>query len=324
MNEITVPSPDLQIQYSFDIDTIRKYYLQEALFNTVDNIKLKVLNEELSEFAPEEGLNTLAKVGLRGEILFPTPYLLDKNPYLLGYYRLILGFSQKKFYTKENGLAHFQKMENKGKFGEKESSRFPELCKKMGESSYSLLNGIGRERLSSNLLHELSLLTVGPQLRGGSNVKKGTDAIEDVFNVVYDIVKDQISTQYKSKIEVVNAAGRTVVIAFSSDPDIVIYEIGKDDHIRKKIAIEVKGGSDFSNIHNRVGEAEKSHQKAKKVGYIECWTVVNVNRINEEISKDESPSTNRFYRISSLKLESGDEYNDFKNNIISLTGIKAE
>ena len=31
-------------------------------------------------------------------------------------------------------------------------------------------------------------------------------------------------------------------------------------------AIEVMAGQDFSNIYNRIGEAEKSHQKAKANG----------------------------------------------------------
>jgi hypothetical protein len=91
---------------------------------------------------------------------------------------------------------------------------------------------------------------------------------------------------------------------------------------RNIVAIEVKGGKDFSNIHNRVGEAEKSHQKAKQSGYVECWTVVNVDRIDIEMAKRESPSTNNFYKISQLISSNGNEYQDFKEHIISLTGIK--
>jgi hypothetical protein len=40
--------------------------------------------------------------------------------------------------------------------------------------------------------------------------------------------------------------------------------------VRSLAAIEIKGGRDYSNIHNRIGEAEKSHQKAEKQGYVEC------------------------------------------------------
>jgi hypothetical protein len=70
---------------------------------------------------------------------------------------------------------------------------------------------------------------------------------------------------------------------------------------RQLIAIEVKGGTDFSNIHNRIGEAEKSHQKARAEGYAECWTVVNVDRIDLDMARRESPSTHRFYRLSDLE-----------------------
>jgi hypothetical protein len=41
------------------------------------------------------------------------------------------------------------------------------------------------------------------------------------------------------------------------------------------------------------------------------------------MAKKESPSTNRFYRISDLVSGNGAEYQDFRNRVISLTGIKA-
>ena len=124
-------------------------------------------------------------------------------------------------------------------------------------------------------------------------------------------------------IEIQNAAGRKVLIEFAPDPDIIIREEMATDAYRNIIAIEVKGGSDFSNIHNRIGEAEKSHQKARAVGYVECWTVVNVDRIDMDMASRESPSTNRFYRLSQLESRSGDEYRDFVNRIVSLTGVTA-
>lgn len=50
-------------------------------------------------FARTENLSLLASKGLRGEIVFATPIILKSNPYLLGYYRLLLGYSQKYFVT---------------------------------------------------------------------------------------------------------------------------------------------------------------------------------------------------------------------------------
>src|SRR4051812_16642998 len=59
-----------------------------------------------------------------------------------------------------------------------------------------------------------------------------------------------------------NSSGRKVLIQISSDPDLSITEVLLSAN-RPLVAIEVNGGRDLSNIHNRVGEAEKSHQKAR-------------------------------------------------------------
>ena len=47
------------------------------------------------------------------------------------------------------------------------------LCKALIGCGVVLLDGIGPTRLSRELLDDLTLLTVGPQLRGGANVKRG-------------------------------------------------------------------------------------------------------------------------------------------------------
>jgi hypothetical protein len=70
------------------------------LKKTVDDpaFNLEILNGELSSYVDSEHLKRLAFFGLRGEVCFPVPYLLTRNPYLLGYYRLLYGFSCKAFY----------------------------------------------------------------------------------------------------------------------------------------------------------------------------------------------------------------------------------
>jgi XcyI restriction endonuclease len=60
-----------------------------------------------------------------------------------------------------------------------------------------------------------------------------------------------------------NASKRKVIIALSADPDIRVQE-EFEDKFPNILAIEIKGGTDISNAHNRAGEAEKSHRKAKK------------------------------------------------------------
>lgn len=322
MAVIIIPPPALQIDFSFALGQIRRIYLQDALRKTVDDVDLAELDQELSRLVPPASLKALAKHGLRGELVFPAPCLLSANPHLLGYYRLLLGFSQKEFYTKAFGASGFKSMEAHGALSAKNKAALPALCGGLIASAVALVDGIGADRLSKELLDDLTLLTIGPQLRGGANVKKGVAGIVEVFQVIHGIVEHAATASSVSRIDIKNAAGRTVLIEFAPDPDIVIREEISAGKYRNVIAIEVKGGTDFSNIHNRVGEAEKSHQKARAAGYVECWTVVNVDRIDMDMARRESPSTNKFYRLSALKNGVDDEFFDFRDMIVSLTGIK--
>ncbi len=321
ISAITIPSPDLQIDFSFALERIRKSFLQEGLRETIANLQVSDIDKELSAFVPSKFLSILACRGLRGELVFPVPCLFMKNPRLLGYYRLLLGFSQKAFFSGDFGLSSFKSMEEKGVLSVTNVKSLTPLCRALVDCSCKLITGIGAERLTQALFDDLTLLTLGPQMRGGHNVKMGTAGIVRVFEVIHKIVKSRVLSSKPSKIEIKNAAGRIVQIEFASDPDIIIREEMTEEEFRNIIAIEIKAGTDFSNIHNRIGEAEKSHQKARQAGYVECWTVVNVDRFDVTMAKRESPSTNRFYRISELEKASGEEFQDFKNRIIGLTGI---
>lgn len=318
-----IPDPELQIDFYGVLAKMRKSYLQDALASTIRNMDIAEIDKALAAFVPKTSLATLASQGLRGELMFPVPLILIKNPRLLGYYRLLYGYSQKEFYTKATGVARFQSMEKRGVLTEANSDNLDDLCQALAGAGALLLDGIGAKRISKALLDDLTLLTLGPQLRGGANVKKGAAGIVTVFGAIHDIVKHDVKKATPSRIEIENAAGRRVLIEFAPDPDIIIREEMSKNNFRKLVAIEVKGGSDFSNIHNRIGEAEKSHQKAKAIGYVECWTVVNVDRIDMEMAKQESPLTNRFYRISDLVNGDRLEYQDFRSRVISLTGIRS-
>lgn len=318
---ITIPIPQLQIDFSFALAQIRSLYLQEALLETVEKMEISLIDEELNRLVQKQSLKALARHGLRGELVFPVPSIFTQNPRLLGYYRLLLGFSQKSFYSSETGLSRFKPMEEKGLIPKGAMELQLELCAALIHASAQLVDGIGPERLSKGFLDDLTLLTVGPQFRGGANVKIGAAGIVKVFEVIHGIVRGAAISSNPNQIEIKNAAGRKVLIEFAADPDIIIREEMDKNIYRNIIAIEIKGGTDFSNIHNRIGEAEKSHQKARSAGYHECWTVVNVDRINLVMAKRESPSTNRFYCISKLTNPHDDEYCDFRNRIASLTGI---
>lgn len=317
-----IPSPGLQIDFSATITEIRGLFLQGALSKTVNSLDITEVDKQIAAKVPRPCLSTLATHHLRGELIFPVPLILETNPRLLGYYRLLYGFSQKEFYTSESGISRFQNMEKKGTVTAATKAEIPALCDSLIPAGAALLDGIAGERLSRELLDDLTLLTLGPQLRGGANVRLGAAGIVKVFDAIHDIVQRAVINAVASRIEVKNAAGRAVLIEFASDPDIIIREEMVPGNYRQLIAIEIKAGRDFSNIHNRIGEAEKSHQKARAAGYVECWTVVNVDKLDVPTARKESPSTNRFYRISDITAGKGADYDDFKNRIISLTGIK--
>jgi hypothetical protein len=321
---ILVPDPGLQVSFATALRKVRTLYLQDALSETVAKMSVPEIDKQLAEYVPAGSLAALAAHGLRGELMFPVPLVLAANPWLLGYYRLLYGFSQKEFYTSTSGLSRFKRLESRGAIRAGALSDLPELCGAMCKAGALLLAAIGSEKVSAGLLDDLTLLTLGPQMRGGANVQRGLAGIATVFNAIHEIVKHAIVDVSETKMQIKNAAGRTVLIEFAADPDIIIQAEMHGGAYRKVIAIEVKAGTDFSNIHNRIGEAEKSHQKAKADGYVECWTVVNVDKIDMQMARQESPSTNQFYLISDIVSANGANYLDFRDRLISLTGVTSQ
>lgn len=284
------------------------------------------LDAELGRLAPKDGLARLAASGLRGETVFCAPLLLKSKPELLGYYRLLLGFSQKAFFAAETGLSKYKALED-GRLPQSLIASLEELCRSLNQTAAALLVVLPESLVSESSFSDLTLLTLGAQLRGGANVKKGTLGIERVFAVINEIVGHAATntSTTTSGITLENSAGRRVLIEFAPDPDIIIREdlSGDGRSVRNVLAIEIKAGTDFSNVHNRIGEAEKSHQKAKKAGYTECWTIINVDNLDLVSARVESPSTNRFYRLSDIERKTGQQYNDFEMRILSLVGISA-
>jgi hypothetical protein len=99
MTELAILIPDLQIAFYHRLREIEDRYLGEALRNTVSNLDIASIDTELAQLVKAESLRKVASFGLRGELFFPVPYLIKANPHLLGYYRLLYGFSQKDFYS---------------------------------------------------------------------------------------------------------------------------------------------------------------------------------------------------------------------------------
>jgi len=300
MNNLEIPMPEKQISFFYQLVELRKGIMLDALLEQVTQIEVPQIDLELSQYVKSKRLGHMAKFGLRGEIAFPLPIILESKPMLLGYYRLLLGFSKKEFYD-QLGFGRFKVMEESNRIPEKIKSEIPMLCKTLIESSWVLVKEM--PGLSLDIVNELTLLTIGPMLRGSDNVTRGNTASKLVFKIIRDIVKDSLVDETESSILCRNTSKRNVTIAFSADPDIVIFETMKSGAEKKVLAVEIKGGLDISNIHNRLGEAEKSHQKAKGEGFTECWTIVGTKNLDEKLAKKESPATDRFFYIGNLGKE---------------------
>jgi hypothetical protein len=317
-NKVAYPilSADLQVGFHYRLKAIKDLYFHEALSKTVRTVKISDIDNELNQYVPEDALQKLASLSLRGEAIFPVPLILIANPFLLGYYRLLLGISQKEFYSK-GPFGAFRSMEESGNVSKMAINNLDILCKSLIKTAESLTTQIGDFNIST--LAELQLLTVGPQFRGSMNNKYGQVATQKTFSLIKEFVTSYILSSTPTSIEIKNDSGRIVEIKFSSDPDIEITE-KLSTGTRGLISIEIKGGKDISNIHNRIGEAEKSHQKAKHRGYFEFMTIISVE-IDYSSLKSESPTTSHFFHLDKISDTTSGEYNKFRELLSSILGV---
>ncbi len=244
---------------------------------------------------------------------------MEKKPTLVGYYRLMLGISQKRFYRKGTDMGPFKSMETRGLFNPKKRPDLERFCTLMGESLAEMVRQIS-PKITARDVSELPLLTLGAQLYGSNNNVIGKQATVDVFLSVIEIVKNFIVSQDSSKIIVHNASKRKVIIALSSDPDIRIQE-EFEGKLRNILAIEIKGGTDVSNAHNRAGEAEKSHRKAKKQDFRDYWTIISLAGVDPDMLQQESPTTNSWFDVAQVLARDGNYWKEFRSRFAGAAGI---
>lgn len=108
----------------------------------------------------------------------------------------------------------------------------------------------------------------------------------------------------KNSIAVTNNSRREVTLTLAPDPDVVIRE-DSDETTLYKAAIEIKGGTDYSNIHNRAEETGKGHQKARQDGAADCWTVIGLKHADMEKIRKESPATREWIDMAGMLAGAG-------------------
>lgn len=317
MSTLPILAPTLQLGFFQRFLVAEKTFLLPALLEQAGKLDISLLDDELGQYAGNEKLAFLARKGLRGELVFPVPVLLNAKPELLGYYRLLLGFSQKEFY--HGAFSRYKRLEDTGMMSLVTDEQTRELCISLIESAWLLVNGL--PDLSQEILNSLTLLTLGPQFRGSRNVSLGSATNRTVFALIKSIVTGRVREEGNTVLEIESAAGRIFRIEFAPDPDIAICQILQDGTLRNRIAIEIKGGTDYSNIHNRLGEAEKSHQKAKGEGFTQFWTVINVAQLNPGVWKRETPTTNELFYLEEIADIRTTDHARFREYLVTELGI---
>ena len=312
------PGPARQVQFYQLLVAARKQWFMDALSEALGQIPQKIVKEQIGKYVPQTAEGILAAAGLRDEFVFPVPAVLEQKPSLVGYYRLLLGAPQKSFYKGSTGMGRFKGMEESDIITQRQKPFLPEFCRTMAVSLAGLVNQV--PKISERDIRELPLLTYGSQLQGSNNTLIGKKAMKDVFLVIAEIVKRFVVEKTENRLTVRNSARRTVLISLSHDPDVRIQE-SMGELVHHKVAIEVKGGTDVSNAHNRAGEAEKSHQKARNSGFPEFWTVIFKRGLELRKLQSESPTTNHWFDITEVLARNGKDWEDFRRRLAGAVGI---
>ncbi len=297
----------------------RKTVLLDALSDALGQIDPAVAKKEVLKYVPADAQKILAASGIRDEHVFPLPCVLAKKPTLIGYYRLLLGISQKRFYRAGTSMSPYKGMEQRGSYSLKGGPDLDRFCTAMSQNLAELVRRVS-PKITARDVVELPLLTLGAQLYGSNNNAIGKQATLEVFLAVAEIVEPFITSKSSTKIMIKNAAERTVVIALAADPDIRVQE-DFDGKLRNILAVEIKGGADVSNAHNRAGEAEKSHRKAKKQDFRDYWTIIALAGLDADQLKDESPTTLSWFDVAQVLAREGTHWEEFRSRFAGAVGI---
>ena len=318
---LNAPSAARQVRFYQLLVAARKLWFMDALSAALAQIDQEVVQKQIGEYVPADVRKILAAAGVRDEHVFPVPAVIELRPSLIGYYRLLLGAPQKSFYKGSTGMGRFKGMEELGTIS-RQQPYLSAFCHAMAQPLAQLVRQV--PKITQRDLHELPLLTFGSQLQGSNNTQIGKAAMNEVFIAITELVEKHVVEKKEKRLLIKNASGRTVVITFSHDPDVCVQELMEDNRPNSKVAIEVKGGTDVSNAHNRAGEAEKSHQKAKRFGFPEFWTIISKQGVEVRKLQAESPTTNRWFDIAEVLARKGPDWEEFRRRIAGAVGIPLE
>lgn len=321
MPSFVLPPPTRQLYIHSFLMKARDEVLHSVVRQAAQSVPPKTLSTEMQTHAPANGLALLQGTNVRDELVFATPCILTAAPSALGYYRLLLGISQKQFYTTASGVLPFQSMEVSNTIRPTAIGDLPDLCNALNDEMTSLLESLPGGRMADDV-EQLPLLTLGAQADGSWRNNVGQRATVGVYEALKSVIMAHGKTYVDNdtSLTITNSAGREVTIALAPDPDVVILEKVNQQTVFK-VAIEIKGGKDGSNVHNRAGEAEKSHQKARAKGAGDCWTIISTTGASMPVLQSESPSTNHWFNLDNVLGGSGTDWDSLVDRVLLAMGI---
>lgn len=297
----------------------RKVWLADALKDAMADVEPAVLRSQISTFVPVEAQHILGVVGIREEKMFPVPVVLEAKPSLVAYYRLLLGISQKRFYTTETGMGPFKKLEEGSPLTPELRSELPAFCSAMCLALSDLVSQVDLS-LEPRDIEDLQLLTLGSYYYGSLNNAIGSAATLGVFTAVAEIVEPYIISRTKKTLGLSMPGDREIYIVVSGDPDIRIVDVTSEVEV-PIVSIEIKGGTDSRNAYNRGGEAEKSHQGAIERGFNQCWTIINTANIDMTKLMRGSPTTTSWFNANEVIKQDGQDWRRFQSAVKNAIGF---
>lgn len=120
--------------------------------------------------------------------------------------------------------------------------------------------------------------------------------MQEVFVAITEILGKSASNKEANKLTLRNSAGRTVFVILSHDPDVC-------------------------NAHNRAGEAENSHLKAKQKGFKDFWTIISKTGLAMYNLRQESQTTTEWFDVTEILARDGRDWEDFRQRLAGAVGI---
>ncbi len=307
--------------------TARGLQLQPALAQAVQVVGVLSIDSDLHRLVPASTLNYLASLHLRGERVFPVPSIIRHAPQLIGYYRMLLGISKKGFsQARKLGYGPWANAEAQNMISAKLDPYVEDFCKVLITPLVQLVDATkSLKPLDDRDLNDLALLTLGPTLQGGRNNVIGQQAAKGVFDALSELVAPWAILQAEAFVQFRTPPGIAYELAVGSDPDIRLDElIVASDTVaarRPIVAMEIKGGRDISNAHNRAGEAEKSHIKAAALGYHHRWTIIVMQGLDRKRIETETPSSTDIFDADEIRRRSGTDWDNLRQELSAVIGM---